>query len=141
VLTPALVEVAPCVNEAVGWFREAQPKRPIEFVAPDAPLVILSDRDRFQQAVSSLLDHLSRITPSDSAIRIALGRRQDRAALTMSAARPPYPSSSRRASSATKSRSFNLAVLFAQALWMRFAVRSRWAMRATAGPPSTRRFP
>src|SRR5260221_4311429 len=121
VVTPTLVELGASVSEAVAWFQEAHPKRPIEVVTNDLPLVILFDQDRFLQAVSSLLEHVARITPSDSPIEIVLERRQDRAALTMSASRPSFPELTQDGQpTAGTPRSFTLAILFAEASWSPF---------------------
>jgi K+-sensing histidine kinase KdpD len=137
VLTPVLVDLGTCLAQAVGQFRESDPKRPIELTASSEPLAILSDEQRLLQAVSSLLEHVARHSPADHAIRVTLERRGNRAAVRFAAVRPhPLPDLNLVTPQATpKTQPFALGVLVAQAVVMRFG--GTISMSATPDAPST----
>jgi hypothetical protein len=82
----------------------------------------LTDEQRFAQAMSSLLDHVARQSPSDVAIRVTLQRQGDRAAFHLWADRQQTPHELGIATPATppKTQPFALGVLVAQAVVMRF---------------------
>jgi His Kinase A (phospho-acceptor) domain/Histidine kinase-, DNA gyrase B-, and HSP90-like ATPase len=121
VLTPVLLELGTCLTQAVNSFRDADAKRRVEFTMTGEPMVILSDEQRFFQTVSSLLDHVARLTPTDGIIQVNLERRADRAALTITAqgpqAQPDVVSGAHLGTS--RAHPFSLAIMIAQAVLMR----------------------
>jgi K+-sensing histidine kinase KdpD len=123
VLTPVIVDLGGCLDQAVTQFREADPKRTIEMTATGSPLCVLSDEQRLLQAMSSLLDHVARHSPSDSVVRVTLESRGARAAIRIWADRThPAPELAVvPAPHATpKTQPYALGVLVAQAVVMRF---------------------
>jgi hypothetical protein len=139
VLTPVLVDVGACLDQAVTQFREGDPKRPIELVAATpAPLSVLSDEQRLLQAMSSLLDHVARHSPSDSVVRVTLEHRGNRAAIRIWAERThPAPDLGLVPAPHTppKTQPFALGVLVAQAVVMRFG--GTIAMAAAPDTPAS----
>jgi signal transduction histidine kinase len=120
VLTPVLLEVGSCLSRAVSAFREADPRRRVDLSIESEPLVILSDEDRFSQAVTALLDHIARQPPLDSAIQVTLARRSDRAAIRIACERPSFPPDLANVTTPPRPAPLPLSAILAQALVMRF---------------------
>jgi K+-sensing histidine kinase KdpD len=123
VLTPVLVDIGPCLEQTIAQFRESEPKRTVEVTTPAEPLAILTDEQRFAEAMSNLLEHVARQSPSDSVIHVTVERRADRAAVHLWADRPqPPPDLALVPSPSTppKTQPFALGVLVAEAVVMRF---------------------
>jgi len=120
ILTPVLLEVGSCLSRAVSAFREADPRRRVDLSIESEPLVILSDEDRFSQAVTALLDHIARQPPLDSAIQVTLARLSDRAAIRIACGRPPFPPDLANVTTPPRPAPLPLSAILAQALVMRF---------------------
>jgi hypothetical protein len=88
VLTPARIELGSCLTEAVARFRESDPRRRVELVTRGEPLHISTDFERIMLGVTSLLEHVARVTPAEGVMRVTLERRADRAAVRFVAGRP-----------------------------------------------------
>jgi K+-sensing histidine kinase KdpD len=125
VLTPARIELGSCLTEAVARFRESDPRRRVELVTRGEPLHISTDVERIMLGVTSLLEHVARVTPAEGVMRVTLERRADRAAVRFVAGRPltppeVFPTLSGSPQKARPPAFAALGALVAQAVFARF---------------------
>jgi hypothetical protein len=83
------LELGSVLTQAIAVFREADAKRHVEVTMTDGPIVIMADEQRLLQSIASLVQHVARVTPADSLVRVNLERRGESAALTIAADRRP----------------------------------------------------
>jgi len=75
VLEPVVVDLREAFARAARTFRERERRRTVELVLGDEPLWIIADTDRTEHAITSLLDHVARLSQGDAPVRANLERR------------------------------------------------------------------